>query len=83
MLIQIVIYIGTSEGHIYSLTRLANNSGLQGLHRDPFPRHRYIWDVYTLPHDYSKIIVPVSGFGTAPRVQWRHPEGRYSKMDSD
>jgi photosystem II stability/assembly factor-like uncharacterized protein len=58
-----LIYIGTSVGHVYSLTKQDNTWKVQPIHSPPLPS-RYLWDVATLPNDEKKVVVPVSGFGT-------------------
>jgi photosystem II stability/assembly factor-like uncharacterized protein len=59
-----LIYVGTSDGHVYQLTKQNNNWRVKAIHANPFPTNRYLWDVYNLPDDEKKVVVPISGFGT-------------------
>ena len=71
-----LMYVGTSAGKVYRLTKSAGVWTSSKIDASPLPQ-RYIWDISPLPNNLNTIIVAMSGFGTCTRmarhcsVKWR------------
>ena len=63
-----LIYVGTTRGQVYRLTRSGAAWTATGIHAAPLPGH-YIWDIAARPDDANAVILVMSGFGI-PHV-WR------------
>jgi photosystem II stability/assembly factor-like uncharacterized protein len=58
-----LIYVGTSSGQVYRLTRSGTTWTATLISAAPLPS-RWIWDIAVKPGDLSTVILVVGGFGT-------------------
>ncbi len=63
-----LIYVGTTQGEVYCLTKSGATWKLTAINAIPLPA-RWVWDVATRPDDPNTVIVVMAGFGK-PHI-WR------------
>jgi hypothetical protein len=70
-----LIYVGTNNGIVFSITRVANNWKIRRIQAHPFPKDRYLWHVQTLSNDEKKISYLYRGL-----IRATYSEERFNMM---